>query len=64
MTERQTKHINKLETEIRSLKEKLRNTEGSLKDALASLDDERERARTESNEANAAMLEKEVNSKV
>ncbi|KAI9496034.1 hypothetical protein BDB00DRAFT_182067 [Zychaea mexicana] len=60
MTERQTKHINKLEIELRSLREQKNQAEMALKDAMENLEAERDKIHAKSKEAHAAMLEKEV----
>ncbi|KAI9316092.1 TATA element modulatory factor 1 TATA binding-domain-containing protein [Dichotomocladium elegans] len=61
MTERQTKHINKLETDILGLKEQKNKTEAKLLELKESIEAERDRIHAESKEAHAAILEKEVN---
>ncbi|KAG0179672.1 hypothetical protein DFQ28_002421 [Apophysomyces sp. BC1034] len=60
MTEQQTKHINKLESDAIALKEQDSQTQIALKAALGNLEDERTKAKIESEEAYAAVLEKEV----
>ncbi|KAL0075107.1 TATA element modulatory factor 1 TATA binding-domain-containing protein [Phycomyces blakesleeanus] len=60
MTERQTKHINRLESEAIVSKEQHAKTQAILDANLASLEEEREKLKTESEEVHAAALEKEV----
>ncbi|KAI9028865.1 hypothetical protein CLU79DRAFT_516298 [Phycomyces nitens] len=60
MTERQTKHINRLESEAIVAKEQHTKTQSVLDATLASLEEEREKLKTESEEVHAAALEKEV----
>ncbi|KAL0079159.1 TATA element modulatory factor 1 TATA binding-domain-containing protein [Phycomyces blakesleeanus] len=61
MTERQTKHINRLESEAIVSKEQHAKTQAILDANLASLEEEREKLKTESEEVHAAALEKEGN---
>ncbi|KAI8342678.1 hypothetical protein BC941DRAFT_145864 [Chlamydoabsidia padenii] len=62
MTERQTKHINKLETDLIQLKEQYQQSQAELTTTLESLDKERDKAKVESEQVYAAALEKEVRS--
>lgn len=60
LTEQQTKHINKLESEKLASNKKHAETEASLKKALESIDEERTKAKLEAEQVNAAALEKEI----
>lgn len=60
LSEQQTKHINKLESEKISTTKKSSETELALKKALESMDDERTKAKLEAEQVNAAALEKEI----
>ncbi|SAL97263.1 hypothetical protein [Absidia glauca] len=60
MTERQTKHINKLETDLIHLKEQYQQSQAELTSTLENLDKERDKAKVESEQVHAAALEKEV----
>lgn len=60
LTEQQTKHINKLESEKRESTKYTVETEAALKRALASIEEERSKAKLEAEQVNAAALEKEI----
>ncbi|ORZ09254.1 TATA element modulatory factor 1 TATA binding-domain-containing protein [Absidia repens] len=60
MTERQTKHINKLETDSMHLKEQYQHTQAELATTLENLEKEKNKAKVESEQVHAAALEKEV----
>ncbi|KAG2193668.1 hypothetical protein INT47_002310 [Mucor saturninus] len=60
LSEQQTKHINKLESEKIATTKKSSETELALKKALESMDDERTKAKLEAEQVNAAALEKEI----
>ncbi|CAO0792883.1 unnamed protein product [Mucor circinelloides] len=60
LTEQQTKHINKLESEKLATQKKLTETETSLKKMQSSLEEERNKAKLEAEQVNAAALEKEI----
>lgn len=60
LTEQQTKHINKLESEKITNGKKHTETEASLKKALDSIENERVKAKLEAEQVNAAALEKEI----
>ncbi|GAN03808.1 hypothetical protein MAM1_0049d03263 [Mucor ambiguus] len=60
LTEQQTKHINKLESEKLVTQKKLVETEASLKKLQNSMEEERSKAKLEAEQVNAAALEKEI----
>ncbi|KAK4520946.1 Valine--pyruvate aminotransferase [Mucor velutinosus] len=60
LTEQQTKHINKLESEKLVTQKKLTETETSLKKLQNSMEEERNKAKLEAEKVNAAALEKEI----
>jgi hypothetical protein len=60
LTEQQTKHINKLESEKRENTKYTVETEAALKKALASIEEECNKAKLEAEQVNAAALEKEI----
>lgn len=60
LTEQQTKHINKLESEKITNTKKYAETDLALKKALESIEDERVKAKLEAEQVNAAALEKEI----
>jgi hypothetical protein len=60
LTEQQTKHINKLESEKISNKEKQTDTELALQNALDSIEKEKSKAKSDAESASAAALEKEI----
>ncbi|KAL9537491.1 hypothetical protein MBANPS3_011736 [Mucor bainieri] len=60
LTEQQTKHINKLESEKLATQKKLTETEASLKKIQNSMEEERSKAKLEAEQVNAAALEKEI----
>lgn len=60
LTEQQTKHINKLESEKINNTKKYAETDLALKKALESIEDERVKAKLEAEQVNAAALEKEI----
>lgn len=60
LTEQQTKHINKLESEKLVTQKKLTETETSLKKMQGSMEEERNKAKLEAEQVSAAALEKEI----
>ena len=60
LTEQQTRHINKLESEKQQLTKKLSETEVALKTATDSIEQEKQKAQIEAEQVNAAALEKEI----
>ncbi|KAI9303172.1 hypothetical protein BJ944DRAFT_241684 [Cunninghamella echinulata] len=60
MTEKQTKHINKLESDSLKLKEQYQQIKVELATTLENLEAEKNKAKAESEEIHAAALEKEV----
>ncbi|CAO3613286.1 unnamed protein product [Cunninghamella echinulata] len=60
MTEKQTKHINKLESDSLKLKEQYQQIKIELATTLENLEAEKNKAKAESEEIHAAALEKEV----
>lgn len=60
LTEQQTKHINKLESEKLVTQKKLTETEATLKKTQNSMEEERNKAKLEAEQVNAAALEKEI----
>ncbi|KAI8388500.1 uncharacterized protein BYT42DRAFT_543789 [Radiomyces spectabilis] len=60
LTEEQTRHINKLETEALAAKDRYTQLQAKLDSTLEGLEEDKSKAKRESEEAHAAALEKEI----